>query len=399
LAFLVLALLVVGSGVAFELANASQALAAALPEALARVVVLIAFSGVGAVILAQQPHNRIGWLFCVSSFLMASGICAVEYAVYALRTAPSILPGAVGLALYGSWSRDEGLFAVLTLLPLIFPTGRLPSAGWRVVAWLAIGVQAAHFVGTVFTQFTAADDVRLVGLHNPLSPVDMRASAAIQDPIFLAIIATCFLCGISLFTRMRLARGVERQQFKWFVYAVFLSLTLAGFIFAALLAGVWTAFPTSVWLSLIVSIPLGTGVAILRYRLFDIDVIIRRTLIYGTLTAILAALYFGVVVTAQFFGERLTGQARPPAWLIVVTTLVMAALFTPLRRRVQRVIDRRFYRSRYDAARTIEGFAATLRTETNLGQLSDHLVGVVRETMQPATVSLWLKPAPPVERT
>jgi hypothetical protein len=141
-------------------------------------------------------------------------------------------------------------------------------------------------------------------------------------------------------------------------------------------------------------VPIFIGIAILRSRLWDIDVIIRRTLIYGTLTAILTAVYFAVVLIAQILGERLTGQTQPPAWLIVITTLAIAALFIPLRRGIQRAIDRRFYRSRYDAAHTVEAFAATLRSELDLASLSDHLMGVVEETMRPAHVSLWLRDRP-----
>ena len=153
-------------------------------------------------------------------------------------------------------------------------------------------------------------------------------------------------------------------------------------------------------LLVIASIPVATGMAILRYRLYDIDRIINRTLVYGVLTGILALVYFGGVATSEAIFRALTGQEQQPQIAVVVSTLVIAALFTPLRRRIQRFIDRRFYRRKYDARKTLEAFSAQLRDETDLEALSDNLVGVVRETMQPVHVSLWLRPetAPKVER-
>ena len=200
---------------------------------------------------------------------------------------------------------------------------------------------------------------------------------------------------ISLFVRFRRARGDERQQIKWFASAA--ALTLAWIIVAEEQSGEIVAL----WgLLVIASIPVATGMAILRYRLYDIDRIINRTLVYGVLTGILALVYFGGVATSEAIFRALTGQEQQPQIAVVVSTLVIAALFTPLRRRIQRFIDRRFYRRKYDARKTLEAFSAQLRDETDLEALSDNLVGVVRETMQPVHVSLWLRPetAPKVER-
>src|SRR5215203_2388890 len=195
---------------------------------------------------------------------------------------------------------------------------------------------------------------------------------------------------ISLFVRFRRARGDERQQIKWFASAA--ALTLAWIIVAEEQSGEIVAL----WgLLVIASIPVATGMAILRYRLYDIDRIINRTLVYGVLTGILALVYFGGVATSEAIFRALTGQEQQPQIAVVVSTLVIAALFTPLRRRIQRFIDRRFYRRKYDARKTLEAFSAKLRDETDLDALSDDLVGVVKETMQPSRISLWQRPDTP----
>ena len=193
------------------------------------------------------------------------------------------------------------------------------------------------------------------------------------------------------------ARGVERQQIKWLLYAApiwfFGSALKIGVFFFGLIEGAW-----GLWVGyLLVAVgglsgPIAIGVAILRYRLYNIDLLINRTLVYGTLTASLVAVYIGGVTATQTIFGALTGQAVQSQLAIVVSTLVIAALFNPLRRRIQRFIDRRFYRRKYDAAKTLEAFSARLRDETDLDALSGDLVGVVRETMQPTHVSLWLRP-------
>jgi hypothetical protein len=195
--------------------------------------------------------------------------------------------------------------------------------------------------------------------------------------------------------RFSRARGDERQQIKWFASAAALTLVWILLFAQASLRGLPGIIVALSSLLVIPSIPIATGIAILRYRLYDIDRIINRTLVYGSLTAALAALYFaGVTATQAIFGV-LTGQVEQPQLAIVVSTLIIAALFNPLRRRIQGFIDRRFYRKKYDAAKTLEAFSAKLRDETDLDALSDDLVGVVRETMQPAHVSLWLRPDTP----
>jgi ADP-ribosylglycohydrolase len=192
--------------------------------------------------------------------------------------------------------------------------------------------------------------------------------------------------------RYRRASGVERQQLKWFALAAVLG---GAFLVGRLLSLDWLLDNTlSTFLDSVTTIGLylTVGVAILRYRLYDIDVLINRTLVYGSLTAMLALIYVGGVAVTQAIFRALTGQEEQPQLAIVVSTLAIAALFSPLRRRIQVFIDRRFYRRKYDATKTLEAFSARLRDETNLDALNDELVGVVRETMQPAYLSLWLRP-------
>jgi RsiW-degrading membrane proteinase PrsW (M82 family) len=206
-----------------------------------------------------------------------------------------------------------------------------------------------------------------------------------------------FVAGVgavsSLLVRFRRARGNERQQIKWFASAAALSLVWI-IVFVQSTRGLPEAIVALSSLLVIPSVPIATGIAILRYRLYDIDRIINRTLVYGSLTVMLALLYFGGVSAIQALFGALTGQEEQPQLAIVVSTLVIAALFNPLRRRIQSFIDRSFYRSKYDAAKTLEAFSAKLRDETDLDALSDDLTRVVSETMQPAHVSVWLHSDP-----
>jgi hypothetical protein len=209
------------------------------------------------------------------------------------------------------------------------------------------------------------------------------------------VLVSCVLAVISVFVRLQSARGEERQQIKWFAYAaaVLLSTFFLGLPLAAVIGAIGGAWAELIPIVIgVLAIPAAVGVAMLRYRLYDIDRIINRTLVYGSLTLMLALVYFSGVTVTQALFQTLTGQERQPQLLVVASTLLIAALFTPLRRRIQSFIDRRFYRRKYDARKTLESFSAQMRNETDLEALSDDLVGVVRETMQPAHVSLWLRP-------
>jgi hypothetical protein len=198
------------------------------------------------------------------------------------------------------------------------------------------------------------------------------------------------LAVVSMIVRFRRSIGVERQQLKWIVYAG--AVAAGGFALTLFLSGPLANAVFALAFLAFIGVPVAAGVAIMRYRLYEIDLLINRTLVYGALTATLALLYFGGVTATQAVFRALTGQQEQPQLAVVVSTLVIAAMFNPLRRRIQGFIDRRFYRRKYDAAKTLEAFSAKLRDETDLEALNAELVGVVRETMQPAHVSLWLRP-------
>ena len=221
-----------------------------------------------------------------------------------------------------------------------------------------------------------------------------------------------FYCSLALALLYRyrwVSTPVQRQQIKWVVFAATFALVDVSVVFLVLrllpsyfpVLGVSTQLHNLVVLILVgflpVLFPLSIGIALLRYRLYDIDIIINRTLVYGSLTALLALLYFGLVIGLESLVRLFTGQVSQSPVIIVASTLAIAALFQPLRKRIQAIIDRRFYRSKYDAAKTVAAFSATLRQEVDLDQLREHLLAVVQETMQPAHVSLWLRPPPPAE--
>jgi hypothetical protein len=294
------------------------------------------------------------------------------------------------LAWLTEWIWAPGFGIILVFLPLLFPDGHPPSRRWRGVAWLG-GLSIGLICVLTSIVLWPERGPALLQLEGFGGEVEEWRSA-VSDWVLKLVGPMLLVAGlgavISLFVRFRRARGDERQQIKWFASAA--ALTLAWIIVAEEQSGEIVAL----WgLLVIASIPVATGMAILRYRLYDIDRIINRTLVYGVLTGILALVYFGGVATSEAIFRALTGQEQQPQIAVVVSTLVIAALFTPLRRRIQRFIDRRFYRRKYDARKTLEDFSAQLRDETDLEALSNDLLGVVRDTMQPAHVSLWLGPS------
>jgi hypothetical protein len=354
----------------------------------------VPFATVGALVASRRPSNLIGWLFIAFGAAAALRFTGSQYATYALLTHPGSLPAgdlAASFAVH-LWHPALGF---LTFSFLLFPHGRLLSRRWRLVAWVsATSCMSALISGMVEYEFlheyTWPEDMSFV------RPLFTGPVAEVAATVFwyssMVILAMLAVSGASLVLRLRRSVGEERQQLKWVVYSVAL---LAFVIPSSILVIISLQSLEDIRIFFAVLfplIPISVGIAILRYRLYDIDVIINRTLVYGTLTALLVALYFSGVATTQAIFRTLTGQEEQPQLAIVVSTLVIAALFNPLRGRIQSFIDRRFYRSKYDAAKTLEAFSARLRDETDLEVLNDELVSVVRETMQPAHVSLWLRP-------
>jgi hypothetical protein len=351
---------------------------------------LIGAPVLGGLVASRRPQNPLGWLWLGLSLGLAILSFGQVYAAYSLVAEPGSLPAPRTVAHVVAGEGWVAAFTMLPLLLLLFPTGRLPSRRWRFVAW-AVAVSGA--TGILLYPFVPQEDI-VVPVTNPLGvggPVG-EALSIFATVVYLIIVFAAVPCALSLVLRYRRAGGVERQQLKWFAYAavLFVGLNVSQFFYEP--PYTWDALVEVVT---IVGLYVAVGIAILKYRLYDIDRIINRTLVYGTLTVMLAALYFGGVTATQAVFQTLTGQEKLPQLAVVASTLVIAALFIPLRRRIQGFIDRRFYRSKYDARKTLEAFSAKLRDETDLDALRDDLVGVVRETMQPAHVSLWLRPETP----
>jgi hypothetical protein len=350
----------------------------------------IGYSTVGAVIVPRMSaENPIGWLFCAIGLLWAVLHFIGEYAIYTLLAAPGSLPAGELASWVYSWLWVPGL-GFLVFLCLLFPNGRLPSTRWRWFARLSV---LLTLVGAVLAAFSPGPIVLgLPAIRNPLG-IDGLPSA--YKPVQVLMLLLIAVAVVSLVMRQLYARGVERQQTKWFTYttAVAASGAIFQYIISEPLELVWLGGVAYILVLIgLVGIPISMGIAITRYRLYDIDLLMNRTLVYGSLTAMLVALYFGGIVVLQTLIVALTGQQSTLA--VVASTLAIAALFVPLRRRVQGFVDRRFYRRKYDARKTLEAFSAKLRDETDLEALNSELVGVVRETMQPAHVSMWLRPDP-----
>jgi hypothetical protein len=377
-------------------------------------VVSLTFPTVGALIISRLPTNPVGWIFCGVGLLYAVRRFTEAYADYAL-TANFTFSGGEYVAWFSSWVGFAGPILAGVILMLLFPNGRLPSRRWRIVAWTAVCGAALTVLADAFTPGPLSTHTYVInpfglaaGIGGGFTTYELFPMSAVLGTTLLLLSSTAAL--VALIMRLYRAQGDERQQLKWFLFAavpatVCLNLVLSysiiatyttNFLFNTVWILPWDVFNYILYIAVfaLLVVPVCTYIAILRYRLYDIDVVINRALVYGALTATLAAVYFGGVTATQTIFRSLTGQEQQPQLSIVVSTLVIAALFSPLRRRIQAFIDRRFYRKKYDAAKTLAAFSAKLRDETDLDALNAELVGVVRETMQPTHVSLWLRPNP-----
>jgi hypothetical protein len=360
-------------------------------EALISLVAPVVFAIVAALIVSRHPRNTVGWVLMVPVGLYVVG---GPIASYIERLAPSSPEPTVAILLMAWFNNWNWLLLIFPLLfiPLLFPNGQPPTPRWRWVSVAAIVWAALFVLLAALPQRINAGTAPNVVFDNPIGVLRKDTVERLVGVWIVGLLALTVACAVALFVRYRRANDTEREQIKWLLYAcaLFLVVYVVGFAglggTASLGGYIWGVF---FGLS-VITLPAAIGIAILKYRLYDIDVVINRTLVYGPLTATLVALYFGGIVLMQRFFDLLTGQQSTLA--VVASTLLIAALFTPLRRRFQSFIDRRFYRSKYDARKTLEAFSSKLRDETDLEALNDDLVGVVRETMQPAHVSLWLRP-------
>ena len=349
------------------------------------------YTTVGAVI-ASRSRNRIGWLFLAFGLIAALMVFVSTYEVRGVLVAPGSLPAAalVGQLVGVGWSAT---FLFLGLVLLLFPDGRLPSPRWRPAALVFVGSWGLVLLLALFEPATGT----WYGLpHTKLlviAALGYPAAKAVSAGVFVAAQVSLAVMALAPLQRFRRADAVQRQQLKWFAFVVgacFASALAAGALRTVLpvAAGV---LGTVVVIGVLVGIPVTVGVAILRYRLYDIDRLISRALVYATLTVILG-LGYAVLVLAfgQLFG---TVGERIPSWAVAGATLAVAALFQPARRRIQAVVDRRFNRRKYDAVNTVEAFSLRLRDEVDLDALAAALLAVANQTMQPTTASLWLRPA------
>jgi hypothetical protein len=355
-----------------------------------------AFAVVGALLVAKRSTNLIGWIMAAIAFMVAIFNAGGAYATYVMVTRGQ--PDA--LAVVGAWTANCYWFVMLALalfyLPMLFPDGRLLSRRWLPVAVVA-GIAASGFVlPRAFMDTLPLNEAPGYEIDNPIG---IEGVGSVENlPIFGVLLNGLLVIAFvgtaaSVVVRFRRSRGVERLQMKWFVYV---SVVFVGGSILTSVIGVATGlrwleqFSFVLSMVALVGLPIAVGIAILRYRLYDIDVVINRTLVYGLLTLLLALMYFGGIVLLQRVFVLLTGQQSTLA--VVASTLLIAALFNPLRGRIQAFIDRAFYRRKYDARKTLETFSARLRDETDLEALNSEVVGVVRETIQPAHVSVWLRP-------
>jgi hypothetical protein len=351
-----------------------------------QVFIVPGFATVGAVIAARRA-NRVGWLFVGLGLLAASHAFSMVYAERDSLIDPASLPAGNVVGLLSGWLWPLN-YLLFFLIMLLFPDGRLPSPRWRPAARFIL---VAWGLSILLNTLGPAEG-------NPLSMPALLQPAwqLVIQAVNAAALAGIGVAALAPFLRFRRAGYQQRQQLKWVAFTVAVSIlsVLVALGLGRLLPGVeliGVLGGLGFFGGIAIGIPVAVGVAILRYRLYDIDRLINRTLVYGLLTAILGLIYAGaVLLLGQVFGGV---TEEPPSWAVAGATLAVAALFQPARRRIQAVVDRRFNRRKYDAAKTVEAFSARLRDEIDLNALSAELLAVAHQTMQPTTAVLWLRPS------
>jgi hypothetical protein len=359
-----------------------------VPYAVFSGIIFAAFAVVGGIVAARRPRNPIGWFLVVGALIWALGVLAsgVYWHIAFGRSDPPA--SADYVAWLGSWTFLPAFVLLLSLVPLLFPTGAPPGPRWRVVGWTAA---VAGGVATLSTALAPGpmDSADFAWIDNPfgVQGVGLRTLA---DASFIAVAVAALAGVISVVVRYRRARGIERLQLRWLAVAV--CVLVAGAVGGSA-ATPWLGEGAG-WIGILLGllgVVVAIAIALLRYRLYEIDVVVNRTLVYGALTATLAGVYIGSVLLLQLL---LSGLTHDSSLAVAVSTLAVAGLFRPARSRIQELVDRRFYRRKYDAARTLETFGTRLRDEVALGSLSAELRAVVSDTMQPSHVSLWLRAGP-----
>jgi hypothetical protein len=370
------------SAVSVALAVGAVALAAANGESPAElvanhhaigIVTAIGLAVLGALIASRRPRNPIGWLMCLAALFLGVFSFTQQYAPLAVAES---LPGVALASWLASWTNLPGIAISITFVFLLFPDGRLPSPRWRPVGWLTAVATA------VPTAVLAARAWPVRGPDLALRTFDHPAIAAAWNIGFVLALALSVVALAAVVVRFRRSVGMERQQIKWFAYGAMIGIPL----------GLPAEVPFWGPILELVQPPLlfaGIGIGMFRYRLYDVDRLLNRTLVYGLLTVSLAAGYAAAVLV----GGRVVSGGRGSSLVVAAATLAVAAAFQPARRRIQRAVDRRFNRRRYDAARTIEAFAVRLRQQVDPDALRAELLAVVDQTVEPTRASLWLRPA------
>jgi hypothetical protein len=342
---------------------------------------IVAFGLFGALIVTRHPENRLGWVFTAIAFVHSLGYLAAALAGYLIYRGPTPEPAGVLLAWIFIWSANLHYVPSGTFIFLLFPDGRLPSRRWRPVVWLTVASMVGLVVGTAT-------------LPGPLVVfTDVQNPFGVEGPLPLALAGVSFLigggCGVasiaSLFVRYRGSAGVERQQIKWFLFGAAVALTTFPVIVGR---GVPVTSATYLVSGATIVVGAAAAVAIFRYHLYDIDLLINRTLVYGLTTGGLALAFVALVVALQTLLRAFTGGSE---LAVAGSTLGSVALFQPIRQRAQTAVDRRFYRSRYNAGRTVDDFSVRLRDEVDLEAVRAGLLDAVGKTMRPTHASLWLR--------
>jgi len=362
-------------------------------------VPFLAFPIVGALVASKRPENPIGWICLVSGlfwmfFVLGDASNAYELATTGKATSSVRLDALT----QGTWVPPVGLLGVYMIL--LFPDGKLPSRRWRPFAWFAGVVMV--LIPVVFVLVPGPLEEH-PGVRNPFGLEEYPWLPLVAIFVVLLLPVCMLASAASLVSRYRRSGEEVREQIKWLAFAAsFAGVVYFGDLITELLFApdslitnetppLWVSLGRNLILLGFAGVPTAVGFAILKYRLYDIDIIINRALVYGSLTVMLGLVYFGGVTVTQSVFQTLTDQGELPQLAIVASTLVIAALFNPLRRRIQGFIDRRFYRSKYDVRKTLEEFSAKLRDETDLDSLNAELITVVREAMQPEHLTLWLR--------
>jgi hypothetical protein len=339
------------------------------------------FPIVGALVISRERSNALGWVLIGIGFFAGLTVFSASYAIAAFEPGSDGLPGATLAAWLANWTWYPTIQMVVPFLILLFPTGDVPSRRWRPVLWASTALLLVTTILPMF-QETLTDD-GVFSVDNPIGISAIDDAEALLAPAFVVLLIMGVLAVASLIVRFRRSSGIERMQLKWFTFAaaLFVSSTFLEELLGA--SGIFFAIG-------IVALPIAIGIAILRYRLYEIDVLINRALVYGLLTGLAVLGYLGLVVALRFVLDTVTPESD---LAVAASTLAVAAAIRPLRTRIQAFIDRRFYRRKYNAGRAIDGFTQRLRDEVDLAIVQGDVLSVLDDTVQPTHASIWLRPS------